>query len=319
MPLPEVLITDFLTDTAVESPLLEGLAKVRLARATSEHELVDQVADAEILIVYHDLEEVGERTFRAARNCRAVVRAGVGYNNVDRAAAAARGILVCNVPDYGTEDVADHAIALLLAIARRIVPCHDSIRAGRWDPNDALDAPRLRGKSCGIVGCGRIGTATALRAKALGMNVCFYDPHVVPGLEKALGLRRIASLEELLETSDVVSLHCWLDEKSHHLINERTLALMKPGAILINTARGGVVDQRALCDALEAGHLLGAGVDVVEHEPLTDERLRSQKRVILTPHTAFYTREGFIELRQKTAEEAGRILRGEAPRCPVHS
>jgi C-terminal binding protein len=313
----EVLITDFLDESGVESSVLEGVAQVRLARAWSENELAPHATRAEVLIVYHDLEWVGELTFAATTRCRAVVRAGVGYNNIDRTAAAARGITICNVPDYGTEDVADHAIALLLAVARRIVTCHEAIRAGRWDYRNALEAPRLRGKRLGIVGCGRIGTATALRAQALGMEVAFHDPYVVPGYDKAIGAVSCAQLEELLSTSDFVSLHCWLDDKTHHLIRRDTLDLMKPGSILVNTARGPVVDQSALTEALDSGRLLGAGLDVVEHEPLTDDRLRSHPRVVLTPHSAFYTREGFIELRRKTAEEARRILLGEPPRCPV--
>jgi phosphoglycerate dehydrogenase-like enzyme len=315
--LPLVVITDFLDESSVESPVLENLAHIRLARAWNEAELAPQIAQARVLIVYHDLPHVGITSFNAAPHCRAVVRAGVGYNNIDRAAAAERGIIVCNVPDYGTEDVADHALALMLAVARQMIPCHEAIRLGRWNYHDAIAAPRLRGKQLGIVGCGRIGTAMALRARALGMNITFFDPYAVPGYEKAIGARRFESLPELLQTSDVVSLHCWLDDHTHHLIDNHALGLMKPGAILVNTARGPIVDQKALLAALDSGKLLGAGIDVVEVEPLDDDALRAHPRVVLTPHSAFYTREGFIELRRKTAEEARRILTGHPPRCPV--
>jgi phosphoglycerate dehydrogenase-like enzyme len=242
-----------------------------------------------------------------------VVRAGVGYNNVDLHAAGRRGILVCNVPDYGTEEVADHAIMLLLAVARQLLDADRSLREGRWDYRAAQHAPRLRGKTLGIIGCGRIGSATALRAKAFGLDVVFYDPYVVPGTEKALGIRRTFQLDELLDQSDFVSLHCYLDESTHHLIDARALARMKRGSILINTARGPVVDQPALIDALDAGHLLGAGIDVFEREPLDDERLRHHPRVVLTPHSAFYSIEGFVELRRKAAEEVRRLLLGEPP------
>jgi phosphoglycerate dehydrogenase-like enzyme len=268
-------------------------------------------------MVYHDLAHVGERTFLAAPRCRGLVRAGVGYNNVDLLAARSRGIVVCNVPDYGTEDVADHAIGLMLAVARRVVVCHDAIREGRWDYHDAIDAPRLRGKRFGVVGCGRIGTAAVLRAKAFGMECVFYDPNAVPGYDKAIGAARVDTLEELLTSSDVVSLHCWLDGGTRHLMDRRAFGLMKEGSILVNTARGGVVELEGLLEALDSGRLLGAGIDVVEREPLDDERLRCHPRVVLTPHSAFYTREGFVELRRKTAEEARRILLGERPRCVV--
>jgi C-terminal binding protein len=170
-----------------------------------------------------------------------------------------------------------------------------------------------------VVGCGRIGTAAALRAKALGLDVVFYDPYLRQGMDKALGIRRVFALEDLLEQSHFVSLHCYLDANSKHLINARTIARMKPGAILINTARGPIVDESALLDALDSGHLAAAGLDVIEREPLDYTRLRNHPKVLLTPHTAFYSVEGYNELRTKTAEETRRILLGEAPRNPVNS
>jgi phosphoglycerate dehydrogenase-like enzyme len=241
----------------------------------------------------------------------------VGYNNIDRAAAARRGVIVCNVPDYGTEEVADHAIMLLLALVRRLLPCHSAIRSGVWDYRSSLPSFRLRGKTLGLVGCGRIGTATALRARAFGLEVAFHDPFAREGTDKALGIRRVYRLEELLEQSDFVSLHCYLDETTRHLIDARALARMRPGAYLINTARGPIVDQSALREALNSGRLAGAGLDVVEREPLDDDRLRDHPHVILTPHSAFYSVEGFVELRTKAAEEVRRVVLGEAPRNPV--
>jgi phosphoglycerate dehydrogenase-like enzyme len=314
-----VVVADFLEEVSVEAPIFKDVARVVLAGATDESGLEPFLPEADGLILFHEIPMVGEATFRQATRCRCVVRAGVGYDNVDLAAAARHGVTVCNVPDYGTEEVADHAIMFLLAIARRLIPSHAAIRAGGWDYKTALGAPRMRGKTLGLVGCGRIGTATALRARALGLDVVFYDPYVPQGTDKALGIRRVYGLEELLRQSQFVSLHCYLDEASHHLINAKTLAQMRPGSILINTARGPVVDQKALVDALDSGHLMGAAVDVVEVEPLDDERLRGHPRVILTPHTAFYSVEGYTELRTKTAEEVRRILLGEAPRNPVRS
>jgi C-terminal binding protein len=314
MPLPlTVVAADFLEDPSIEAPILQDIARIVLARARDENELAPFAPEADAFLLFHDISRVGEATFARAPRCKVIVRAGVGFNNVDLAAADRHGVIVCNVPDYGTEEVADHAIMLLLAVARRLIPCHTTIRAGTWHYESAVPTPRLRGKTLGIIGCGRIGAATALRARAFGLDVVFFDPLVPHGTDKALGIRRVHDLGELLGQSHFVSLHCYLDESTHHLINARTLATMRPGSILVNTARGGVVDQNALIEALDSGHLSGAALDVVEREPLDDDRLRFHPRVILTPHSAFYSNEGFVELRSKAAEEVRRVLLGEPP------
>ena len=319
MPAPyTVVITDFLDEAGVEAPILQDVARVVLARAHDEAGLLGQVAEADGLILFHDIARLGEATFAAAPRCRCVVRAGVGYNNVDLDAADRRGVVVCTVPDYGTEEVADHAIMFLLAMARRLAPCHAEIRAGDWHYRTAVGAPRLRGRTLGLVGCGRIGTATALRAKAFGLDVVFYDPYAPQGTDKALGVRRVYDLSELLAQSHFVSLHCYLDPGTYHLINAETLARMRPGSFLINTARGPVVDQSAMVAALDSGRLAGAALDVVEREPLDDDRVRFHPKILLTPHSAFYSVEGFVELRAKAAEEVRRVLRGEPPRNPVN-
>jgi phosphoglycerate dehydrogenase-like enzyme len=312
-----VVITDFLAEADIESTVLGDIARITLAGGTDEAHLADHLGAADALILFHEIDRIGDATFSRAPRCKCIVRAGVGYNNIDCASAARHGVIVCNVPDYGTEEVADHAIMLLLALARKLLPCDAAIRGGTWDYRSAVGTPRLRGRTLGLVGCGRIGTATALRAKAFGLDVVFYDPLVPQGLDKALGVRRAQRLEELLEQSHFVSLHCYLDGTTRHLIDGAALARMRPDAFLINTARGPIVDQAALVAALEAGRLAGAGLDVVEREPLDDERLRHHPRVILTPHSAFYSVEGFVELRTKAAEEVRRVLLGERPRNPV--
>jgi phosphoglycerate dehydrogenase-like enzyme len=308
-----VLVTDFLDETTVEEPILGDVADIVLARAHAEADLLPHLADADALIVYHDIPFLGEAVFGAASRCKVTVRAGVGYNNICLKATGSRGIPVCNVPDYGSEEVADHAIMMMLAVARRLIASHESMRRGEWDYKVSTPAPRLRGKTFGVVGCGRIGTATALRAKAFGMDVVFYDPNLARGYDKALGIRRADSLAELLEQSHVVSLHCYLDAGSRHLINADAFAKMRDGAILINTARGPVVDQEALVAALAGGKLTGVGLDVFEREPLDEDRLRVDPRVLMTPHSAFYSDEGFVEMRRKTAEEVRRVLLGETP------
>ena len=314
-----VVVTDFLTEAGVEGPVLGDLADVVLARAHSEQELAKALEEpTDAMILYHDIERVGEATFGRVPGCRVIVRAGVGYNNVDLEAAGKQGVLVCNVPDYGTEEVADHSMLLLLAAARRLIACHDGMRTGEWDYLLSGPAPRLRGKTLGLVGCGRIGTAMAYRARAFGLDVVFYDPLVVPGYEKAIGVRRVTDLGRLMEQSRFVSIHCYLDEKTRHLVGREALARMPKGGFLINTSRGPIVDQEAVVEALESGHLAGAGLDVYEHEPLEDERLRGHPRVVLTPHSAFYSVEGFEELRRKAAEEVRRLLMGEPPLNPVN-
>jgi D-3-phosphoglycerate dehydrogenase len=313
-----VLIADFLDETSIESAILDDIARIVTAHARDEMELADYLPHADAIMLFHDISIVGEHSFARAPRCRCVVRAGVGYNNVDVEAATRHGVIVCNVPDYGTEEVADHAIMFLLALVRRLVPSHQAIRAGTWDYRTAVGAPRLRGKTFGVVGCGRIGTATALRAKALGLDVVFYDPYLRQGMDKALGIRRVYRLDDLLEQSHFVSLHCYLDAQTRHLIDAGTLARMRQGAVLINTARGPLVDENALLEALDSGQIAAAGLDVVECEPLENERLRQHPNILLTPHTAFYSIEGYSELRTKTAEEVRRILLGEPPRNPVN-
>jgi phosphoglycerate dehydrogenase-like enzyme len=320
MPGPDrftVLVADFLDESSVESPLLEDIAKLVLCQATREEELAEQLSGADAIMLYHDIPHLGEATFSRANRCKCVVRAGVGYNNIDLAAASRHGVIVCNVPDYGTEEVADHAILFLLALARRLVPCHQAIRSGTWHYESAVGTPRLRDKTLGLIGCGRIGTATALRAKALGLDVVFYDPFLRQGMDKALGIRRVYRLDEILEQSHFISLHCYLDETTRHIINPETIARMRRGVYLINTARGPCVDEDALLEALESGQIAAAALDVVEREPLDFPRLRDHPRILFTPHSAFYSVEGFVELRQKTAEEVRRILLGQPPRNPV--
>jgi len=314
----KVVVADFLDETSVESPVLGEIADLVLCRAMREEELAEHLPAADAIMLFHDIPHLGEASLARAPRCKCVVRAGVGYNNIDLDAATRHGVIVCNVPDYGTEEVADHAIMFLLALARRLVPCHEAIRAGTWHYQTAIGTPRLRGKTLGLIGCGRIGTATAVRAKALGLDVVFYDPHLRQGMDKALGIRRVYALEELLDQSHFVSLHCYLDASTYHIINSETIARMRPGAILINTARGPCVDEAALLDALDTGRIASAGLDVVESEPLKDARLRDHPRILFTPHSAFYSVEGFVELRTKTAEEVRRILLGDKPRNQVN-
>lgn len=315
--LPRVAVTDYLEESTLEQEVLAGAAEVVLLGAQEETGVVERAGQARVLLVFHAIQ-LTDWSLGRLESCQGIVRCGVGYDNVDVAAAGRRGIVVCNVPDYGTEEVADHALLLLLAVARRLLPADQAIRAGCWDPGLARGAPRLRGKTLGLVGCGRIGSALARRAQALGLRVVYFDPYVCDGHEKALGVERAASLESLLRQSEFLSLHCPLTSETHALLNERTLALLPEGAYVINTARGGCIDLASLADVLDSGRLAGAGLDVTDPEPLADDRIRRHPRVVLTPHAAFYSVESFIEMRRKAALEARRIIQGQPPRNPVN-
>ena len=314
---PLVVATDFLSEAGMETPILESIADIRLLQSTDEMEIVRATPQAAALLVYHEMV-LTDRSLRELPECRVIVRCGVGVDNVDLKAAGRLGIVVCNVPDYGSEEVADHALLLLLAATRRLTTLHNAVVNGAWDASLIYGVPRLRGRTVGVIGCGRIGTAFTLRAKALGLRVIFYDPYQPAGLDKALGVERCHRLEEMLPQCQFLSLHCPLTDETRHILNERALGLLPAGAVVVNTARGGCIDLNALVAALDAGRLAAAGLDVVEREPLDDERVRLHPRIVLTPHAAFYSVEGYREARVKSAEEVRRALGGEAVRNPVN-
>jgi phosphoglycerate dehydrogenase-like enzyme len=313
----QVVVTDTLAEAGPERKFLEDIATLKLLGTNDEADVAREATAADVLLVYHTIK-LTERSIAALQQCRGIIRCGVGYDNVDLEAAGQRGIVVCNVPDYGTEEVADHALMLLLAVARRLLQADAAVRAGQWSPSCVFGAPRLRGQTLGIVGCGRIGTALARRAQVLGMRVVIHDPYQPDGLEKALGVERCSRLEELLPQALFLSLHCPLTPETHHLLNDRTLALLPRGAYVLNTARGPCIDPEALLRSLAADQFAFAALDVVESEPLQDERLRTHPQILLTPHAAFYSVEGFQEMRSKGAAEARRLLLGEAVRNPVN-
>ena len=245
------------------------------------------------------------------KHCRAIIRNGVGFDSVDIAAAAKAGIPVCNVPDYGTEEVADHALALTLALYRQLFPLDTVAKQLRWHIDVAAKMRRLRTQTLGVIGLGRIGTATALRAKAFGFRVVFYDPYVPSGTHKAIGIERIGSLEEILRISDTISIHCPLSADTRGLIGVKQIALMKPGSFLVNTARGDIVDKAPVFAALRSGHLAGAGLDVVENEPLRTPEEAATPNLICTCHAAFCSPEGMVEMRSTSAKIARAAVTGQ--------
>lgn len=313
----QVVVTDYLSESGPEKEILDDIADLRLLQTHNDADVAERGADADVLLVYHDIK-LGERAISALAKVRGIIRCGVGFDNIDLQAAGKRGIVVCNVPDYGTEEVADHALMMLIAIARRFIPAYEAVRAGEWDPQVAFGTPRLRGRTLGVIGCGRIGSAMVLRAKALGMRVVIHDPYKPDGLEKALGVERCHRLDDMLKQAEFVSLHCPLTPETRHLLNAKTLAMLPCGAYVVNTARGPCIDPDALLQALDSGQVAYAALDVVEVEPLNDERIRKHPKIVLTPHSAFYSIEGFHEMRTKGAAEARRMLTDEAVRNPVN-
>lgn len=325
-----VVITDFIADElGPERRVLDGLAAVEALNAGREDELAGRIDDADAVMVYHTFA-LTKQTIARLHRCKLIVRCGVGVDNVDHAFAATRGIPVPNVPDYGTEDVADTAIGMMLALTRGIHPLNSALRDGRgpWSYRQAVPLRRLRGSTLGIVGLGRIGTAVALRAKSFGMKVVFLDPFKPDGYDKSLGIGRAETLEELLAASYVVTLHCPLTDQTRRLIDRVALERMSAGSILINTARGEIVDVASLLEALTSGRVAGAGIDVLPQEPPPDDdplltawrdpTHPAHDRLILNPHSAFYSEEGLLEMRIKGAQACRRALLGEPVRNVVN-
>lgn len=250
---------------------------------------------------------------RRLQRCRVISRYGIGVDNVDLAAAAERGIAVTFVPDYGIEEVANHALALLLAIHRRLFEYDAAVRAGAIAPARPVAIPRLSQCTLGILGFGRIGREVARRAAAFGLRLLVHDP-VVPADAVAGASAQPASLAEVISSCDFLTLHLPLSDATRHLLNAEAIASMRPGAVVINVARGGLVDEAALAAAIRSGHLGGAGLDVTEVEPLPMEHeLRDLPGVILTPHSAWISTGARADLRRKAAEEVARVLSGSAP------
>jgi D-3-phosphoglycerate dehydrogenase len=251
------------------------------------------------------------------KRCKVIGRFGLGVDNIDIPAAAQLGITVTYVPDYCVHEVSDHAMALLLALARKITFSNQLVQSGHWEIPPIVPLRRLEGQVLGLIGFGNIPRALAPKAKAFGLKVITHDPYLSADVAKALGVEA-TSFEDLLGRSDFVSVHAPLLPATRGLMNSATFAGMKKGAFLVNTSRGPLVDETALVGALDTGHLAGAALDVVTVEPLArDSPLLGRDNVILTPHTAFYSVEALEELQTKCATDVARALLGEAPAYPV--
>jgi D-3-phosphoglycerate dehydrogenase / 2-oxoglutarate reductase len=281
--------------------------------ARSDAEYLERCREADGLLIQYG--DVTRRVLEGLPRVRVLVRYGVGVDGIDLAAATDHGVPVVNVPDYGTDEVANHAVALLLALARKIARLDRQTRGGGWDVFRIGPVTRLAGQTVGILGCGRIGSAVARKLSGFDVRLLGCDPYVEtfpPGVQPV-------AFERLLAESDYLTIHCPLTDETRHAFDAESLGWMRPTSMLINTARGGIVDTAALTDALQQGFLAGAGLDVLEEEPIDPASpLLRMEQVIVTPHAAWYSEEGRSDLKRRAAEEAVRVLRGARPRHCVN-
>lgn len=318
----ETLSADDSVERAVFGPDVRVLQ--RDVSTLADLDEADCEAAAGLLVMRHEVTAADLSRFP---RLRALVCMGVGYDRVDGAAAARRGVIVCNVPDYGTAEVADHTMALVLALRRGVLLYHDTQRGaapGPWCPVTTPLVRRLDRQRFGIIGLGRVGTAVALRAKAFGFAVAFYDPYRPNGTERALGIDRAHTLEALLERADVLSVHAPLTGQTRGMLGIEQLRLLPEGAVVVNTARGALLDLAALEVLLREGSIAGAGLDVLPVEPPDEpvpDLLRAyraqepwlQGRLVVTPHAASHSPEADEDIRRKSAETMLAALLGDAP------
>ena len=311
----KIVITDYrFPDVEQERRAVEAAGGTLITgQATTEEQVADLCRDADGVLTAR--APIGALAISALQRCRIIVRYGIGVDTVDVAAATARGILVANVPDYCLDEVSDHALTLLLMLSRQMIPAIALAREDTWAVGKMPPLQRLRGQACGLIGCGRIGALLAGKVSALGMNVIIHDPYLREPQAREMGAELI-SLDDLLARADFISLHAPLNNATHHLLGEAAFAKMKKTASVINTARGGLVDEAALLAALDAGKIFGAGLDVVESEtavtPVRSALVR-HPRIIVTAHTAWLSRQARALLQLRAIEQVLACLRGEMP------
>jgi D-3-phosphoglycerate dehydrogenase len=290
-------------------------AELRLASQPTPEGIVAAAREADALLVTY--AKINADMIREMKKCKIISRFGIGVDNVDIEAATRQGIVVTKVPDYCIDEVSDHAMALLLSLVRKIPFSSARAHAGRWEMPAVTPIHRLRGTVLGLVGFGRIPQLVAPKAQAFGMRVVAYDPYVPKAAMDKAGVGQV-EFAELLKDSDYISIHSPLLPETHHLFSDEVFRQMKPGAVIVNTSRGPVVDEAALARALDAKQIAGAALDVMEQEPPVNSPLFGRDNVILTPHTSFYSVESLEELQTKAAEEVVRVLSGQPPRNPAN-
>jgi len=270
-----------------------------------------EAADTDAILTTY--APIDAETISALQRCKVIARYGIGVDNIDLEAARAAGITVTNVPDYCVEEVADHTVALLLAVWRKIVTGNEVVRKGGWGIAELRPVRRLRGRQLGMIGFGHIGRAVASRATTFGLELRVFDPYIDDSALSDTGVTRIKDLDELLSSSDIVTIHAPLTSGTGGLIDTEAIDKMKDGAVLVNTSRGPIVDTSAVAAALSRGKLSGAGLDVFDEEPPDATTLQSLETLVVTPHAAFYSDEAIAESQTKAATSIVTVLGGDEP------
>ncbi len=305
------------SDSSVEREILQALdANIVQFGNFDTPEALAAARQADAIMV--TIQKIPADLIASLERCRVISRVGTGLDAIDIPAATARGIWVAYVPDYSVDEVSSHAVGLLLAHARGIPWLVESTRAGSWTHQVIAPRRRLRGQTLGLLGFGRIGQAVAAKARGLGLEIIVHDPFLDDQVIAGGGARPV-DRETLLRESDYLSLHVPLTDANRRFLDAQALALMKPTAFVINTARGGLVDEEALLNAVQSGQIAGAALDVLTVEPpAPDHPLLHEPRIIITPHTGWYSEDANHDVRVRASEEVVRVLRGERPRCPVN-
>ncbi len=315
---PLVAVTDhvFPDLEPTKQVLSEVHAEIKLAVAPTPEAILSVAREADGLLVCY--AKVPASIIEQLERCKVIARTGIGVDNVDIDAATRRGIVVTNVPEYCEDEVSDHAMAMLLALIRKIPFANKRAHAGKWETAAVNPIHRLRGRVLGLVGFGKIPKLVATKAQAFGLRVQTCDPYITSETTDKSGVK-LVSLPELLSTSDYVSIHAPLTSETKNMFNADAFRQIKRGALLVNTARGPLVDVDALVDALDAGQLAGAALDVLPQEPPpAGLRLLGRDDVILTPHIGFYSEESMIDLQTKAAQQVAMVLSGKSPRYPIN-
>lgn len=296
---------------SIEEQELAGVAELAIWQCRTEEQVIEAAREADALLVQY--APITERVLASLLRCRVVARYGVGIDMIDLAAARRHGITVCNVPHYCGEEVSDHACALMLALARKLEPLHRAVQQGRWDVRVGRPMHRLTGQVLGLLGFGSVARLVARKMRGFGMTIIACDPFVSRDLIAKEAVAAV-SQEELFARSDILSIHAALASATLHLLGAKELRSLKQGAILVNTSRGGLIDENALLTLVSDGWLGGVGLDVLESEPPDpDHPLLRLENVIVTPHAAYYSETSVEELKRQTARAAARVLKGQAP------
>lgn len=313
-----VVVTDHtFDDLDIERGIFDGIDVDLIDGETSNEPVETLAVNADGLIVMY--EEIRAPLIERLTKCRVISRTGIGVDNVDIQSATDHGIYVTNVPDYCIPEVADHTLALALALTRKIVDYTDAVKAGGWDVFAGRPIHRLVGQTWGLVGFGSIGQAVADRVRAHEMDILTYDPYVPDAEIRSDGAEPVDSLTRLLTAANIVSIHVPLTPETDTMLSSPEFDVMRDSAVLINCSRGGIIDEPALAEALANGDLAGAGLDVLAEEPPgQDHDLLDEDRAIITPHAAFYSEESVIELREKAARNVREALVGDVPRYLIN-